>query len=158
MKSSQLAPFSTKTPRIAALTRSLVSGSPSSSSTPSAFGLAAPIRSRAAPIAGVGRGLGAADALELGAGLRAAALGRTTSRSAVSSTPAPRSRSASSTGKLAGTVALLDAERAHRTERDLVADLRRSEAAAPQLVDAELLERVELEAVQVRQHAGSPSS
>ena len=40
MKSSQLAPCSTKTPRIAVFTRSLVSGSPSSSSTPSPFGCA----------------------------------------------------------------------------------------------------------------------
>ena len=48
--------------RIAAFTRSVVSGSPSSSSTPSPFGVAARSRSRAAPIAGLGRGLGAADA------------------------------------------------------------------------------------------------
>ena len=67
MKSSAVQPCSANTRRIAALTRSTVSGSPSSQSTPSPFSACA--SARRPPRGRPRRRAGAPDALELGAGL-----------------------------------------------------------------------------------------
>ena len=144
---------------IAALTRSTVSGSPSSVEPPSPFGSARRSRSRAASIPASAARLRAADAREL-APASSRGGGRRRTRASDGQLDARRRAAGrrARAGTLAGTTALVDAERAHRAQRDLVADLGVRHAAAPQLVEPELLERVQLEAARAPRAAGSPSS
>ena len=100
---------------------------------------------------GLGRPLRAAHARRARRRSSPAAGRRRSSPSTVSSTPSARSRSASQSGNVSGTTALVTPRLLTARERDLVADLRVREARRDQLVDAELLGRMQLEEPERRQ-------